>query len=109
MLNACVGDSEEECMLVIVDTIDARKKINFSNQEFEEFLSTVNCFDTHWKDTFAIIDQYTLIFHHNGDKRSLKFEDATTYKYLFRWTEKILRLFCQHIYELYTLNSKWFP
>ena len=101
-------NSEEECMRVIVDTI-GYGKINFSNQEFEEFLSTVDCFNTHWTDTFAIIGHYTLVFHHNGDKRSLKFEDADTDKYLFRWAEKILRLFCQHIYELYKLNCKWFP
>ena len=100
---------EEKRMRVIVETIEARKKINFSNQEFEEFLCTLNCFDTHWPENFAIIGQYTLVFHHNGDKRSLKFEDATTDLYLFRWTEKILRLFCPHIYELYKLNCKWFP
>ena len=100
---------KEERMRVIVHTIDAKKKIYFSNPEFEELLSTLSCFDTHWPDNFAIIGQYTLVFHRNGDQRSLKFEEASTDKYLLRWTEKILRLFCSHIYELYQLNSEWFP
>ena len=99
---------KEERMRVIVHTIEARKKIHFSNQEFEEFLSTLSCFDDHWPKNFAIIGQYTLVFHHNGGERSLKFKEAFTDKYLFRWTEKILRLFCPQINELYKLNSKWF-
>lgn len=99
--------SQDERKQVTLDTFGFGK-IFFSSNEFEEFLSTLDCFNTHWVDVFIIIGQYTLVFHHNGGKQSLKFEDASTDKFLLRWNEKLIHLFATHVTKLFELNTEYF-
>ena len=90
-----IFQTEEE--QVIIDTI-GYGKLYFTYGGFQEFLSMFDCFKAQRIDILAIIDKYTVVFHHNGDKRSVKFEDSNTDKYLFRWTEKPIHQFARHIY-----------
>ena len=102
------NDCEHKRERVVVETI-FYGELYFSNAEFEEFINTFDSFNTCWMDINIIIGKYTTVFTRNGAKRSLKFYDAFTDKYMFRWTEKLIRLFSKHTCELYKLNRKWFP
>lgn len=96
-------DGQKQVALKTINSVE----IYFTCEEFDEFLSTFDCFNTHWVDSFSIIGFYTLVFFPNGEKRSLKFENAATDKYLFHWNDKLIELFSTHIYDLYDINCKW--
>lgn len=101
-------DSPDEGYRVCIETLDADVRLHFSNFEFEEFISTFDSLSNYWPVLNIMIGSYNLIYHRSGEKRSLKFEDKNTDDYLFRWTEKHITEFSQHISELYKLNSNWY-
>ena len=85
-------------------------EIYFACEEFDDFLSTFDCFSSHWMDSFSMIGSYNVIFYlldGQDRKRLLKSEEAFTCTYLLHWNDNLIHQFSQHVYVLYTINCKW--
>lgn len=99
--------TKEERKQVTLDT-HGFGKLNFSSEEFEEFLSSFDCFSSHWTDVFMIIGQYSILCNHNGNRRSIKFADVMTDKYLFHWPEELIASFFSQISKMFKLNMMYY-
>lgn len=106
LLKVTFTKSEVEREQVLLET-KGLPTIYFSFGDFEEFLSTINCFENHWPEQNIMIGQYNIAFGNYSKGRGLAFLDDDD-SILFCWVERYLSLFIQHYYELFKINTEMF-